>query len=147
MDMSELGGTATPALYGAMRGRYSEDELTTAVSVNSLLGLVTDTDVFLGFHNDINGLTVHGIPADNVARVIKMQPACNGLIYSVDTLLLPASTSEELPGNYWDAATTASVLLNASTCAQSVVEAGMQQSFASRMGRIWATGLLSHLLR
>ena len=137
------------ALYAVVEGNYTQDGLEAVGSLNTVLGQLKYSDIMLDFSRDGNGtLLVHGVPPGNVVRVINQQQACNGQMYTVDRLLLPANHTEQIDKNYGDSILVSRIFINGSVCETRVPDyvAGLDGGTAAAAAA-WKVAGLDSLLR
>ena len=100
-----------------LKGSYTPEQLVAAGSVNSALGRERGADILLHFAWGADGaLLATGVRPGNVARVVRRQSACNGELYVIDTLLLPANSSSQLDTFFGETAAVIKLLGDEDAC-------------------------------
>ncbi|KAL4519416.1 hypothetical protein Ndes2437A_g07613 [Nannochloris sp. 'desiccata'] len=88
--------------YGVAQGRLSPQNLTSVPSINSLMGMLNNSDYTLNItENTKTGkYYVTGLAPDNTAKVLNVTKACNGYVYKIDKVLQPSYLARVLPTRF-----------------------------------------------
>ena len=93
-SIPSLGDQNPLAAYSILQGKYSVENLTAVPSVNSALGVLTTEDFVVTVSQDGEGnLQAKGLLEGNVADVLDVKEACNGYVYKLNKMLLPATNA------------------------------------------------------
>ncbi|KAL4527522.1 hypothetical protein Ndes2526A_g08695 [Nannochloris sp. 'desiccata'] len=81
-------GQAFP-MYLSLEGRYTAEDLFAVPNVNSILGMLNGKDFVLSASSNTESQIIISSPRGDAAQVLQVQAACNGLLYKLNTVLLP----------------------------------------------------------
>lgn len=151
MDLKTIGTGVEIILgaYGLFPGSISPENFTAVPSMNSVMGLVNDTDFTVAMEKDSNGtLWAVGLAPGNRCRVGQIIEACNGYLYVLDEGVRPSTLATELPSRLGFGAQLVEIYTKDGICPfplPQAVEYGLENS--SDWVRAWnQTGLTPSLL-
>ena len=128
LDVNTLGqgGQSVLAAYFLLEGQYPLRELAALPSVNTIIGMFKQEDyVIKAFKDETGQLYAQGLAKNNTAKILDVTETCNGVIYKVDQMLLPAENGSQISSSFADGIALLQITATAhgSPCAVSLPQA------------------------
>ena len=126
LDVNTLGqgGQSVLAAYFLLEGQYPLRELAALPSVNTIIGMFKQEDYVVKVFKDETGqLYAQGLAKNNTAKILDVTETCNGVIYKVDQMLLPAENGSQISSRFADGSALLQITKNGSRCAVSLPQA------------------------
>ena len=126
LDVNTLGqgGQSVLAVYFILEGQYPPRKFAALPSVNTIIGMFKQEDYVVKVFKDETGqLYAQGLAKNNTAKILDVTETCNGVIYKVDQMLLPAENENQISSRFADGIALLQITKNGSRCAVSLPQA------------------------